>query len=76
MALAGAGMGPLPGWDRVGGACEIAEAGCSGVLHLLAGVEVAHQSSATSSGRVALGAFGADVVWMGCAGETLCGSFA
>ena len=70
------GWGPLPAWDRVAGACETAEAGCRVALHFLTGVAVAHQSPATSSGRVALGAFGADVVLMGCAGETLCGSFA
>jgi hypothetical protein len=29
------GWGPLPGWDRVAGACETAEAGCGRALHPL-----------------------------------------
>jgi hypothetical protein len=42
------GWGPLPWRDQVAGACETAEAGCGGALHLLAGLVVAHQSPVTS----------------------------
>jgi hypothetical protein len=42
------GWGPLPGWDRFAGPCDMAEAGCGGTLHLLASLVVAHQSPVTS----------------------------